>query len=77
MTGRVMETSVTVPARQRLNLRTPLPASASPIAQPRLLRASLVKSGTAPVPVLTPRITSSTAITPAAGVPSATAVTRI
>ena len=39
MTGRVMETSVTVPARQRLNLRTPLPASASPIAQPKHLRA--------------------------------------
>ena len=78
MKGRVMDTSVVTPARQRLMLRIPsLRASASPIAQPMLLRASVVKSGTGSGPALAPRITSSTASTPAAGVPAATLVTKI
>ena len=77
MTGRVMDTSVVTPARQRFKLRMPSAASASPIAQPRVLRASVVNSGTAPVPALAPKITSSMASIPAAGVPSATVVTKI
>ena len=78
MKGRVMDTSVVTPARQRLRLRMPsLRASAAPIAQPMLLRASVVKSGTGPGPALAPRITSSTAITPSTGVFGATVVTKI
>ena len=81
MTDRVMDTSVVTPARQRLSLRMPPFSvfSASLIAQPKLLRASLVNSGTSPLPVPhpTPRITSSTASTPAAGVPLPTTVIRI
>ena len=49
------------------------------MAQPKLLRASLVKTGSAvlPLPQPTPRITSLTAIVPSAGVPEPTTVTKI
>ena len=79
MTGSVIETVEVTPARQRNRLRTPALAavSASPMAQPKLLRQSLLNGSTAPVPPFTPRMTSSTASTPDAGVPVPTTVTSI